>query len=152
MIPPWGHSQVPVTCVFRWCKYLFFVNSVLERKVHPRQNTALLLEWVHTSNSLTWIPTKTARKQGWIYMRSVLLSSTQASNTFTAEFHIHMLPIYCWMQQHISTGSWHKNTILVGLNMACTVFDMPENLIDPFKAKVPAMLDVSLGSQSCLLI
>lgn len=95
MIPPWGHSQVPVTCVSRWCKYLFFVNSVLEKKLHPRQNTALLLEWVHTSNSLTWIPTKTARKQGCIYMRSVSLSSTQASNTFTAEFHIYMLSIYC---------------------------------------------------------
>lgn len=53
---------------------------------------------------------------------------------------------------NISTRSWCKNTVLVGLNMACMMFDISETLIVPFKAKIPAMLEGSLGSQSCLAI
>ena len=71
-VPPWGHSQVPVTCPSRLHKYLFLVDSLLEWKLHPRQNPGVAVGLV-CSRQLPHLSPCKDRKEAGVNLHEVRL-------------------------------------------------------------------------------
>lgn len=134
MIPLWGHSQVPVVFLFRLQKYFFFVNSLGEKA--PSQTKHSFASGVGSFQQLPYLsPYKDCKEAGFDLCEICLAQLYKSPPTFSQLNFTSICSQSIVEFSNTSTGSWHKNTVLVGLNMACMVFDMPETLLALLRQK-----------------
>lgn len=144
MIPPWCHSLlVQIAEVFLLCKFCFGEKAPAQTKHSFASGVGSFQQLLYPS------PHKDCKEAG-LNQHEICLAQLHRSPPAFSQLNFTSIcsrSIVECSNTYLQVPEIKNHS--VGLSMAFMVFDMPETLTAPFKAKIPAMLEGSLGSQSC---